>query len=86
LGHHLDEMLEIWRTTRERVGLSNAHCDELANFTLGQTDKVLGPAGTKNFGPLTFTASIGRSRSKWRGAANTGDEKSPHPGTWGHPE
>jgi hypothetical protein len=60
-----DEMLEIWRTTRERIGLSNAHCDELANFTLGQTDKILGPSETKNFGPLTFTGFNWTFAIKW---------------------
>jgi hypothetical protein len=60
-----DEMLAIWRATRERIGLSNAHCDELANFTLGQTDKCLGPTGTKKFGPLIFTGFNWTFAIKW---------------------
>jgi len=60
-----DEMLEIWRATREAIGLSNATCDDLANFTEGQVDKILGPSGTKNFGPLTFTGLNWAMAIKW---------------------
>lgn len=60
-----NEMLEIWRAKRERIGLSNEHCDELANFTLGQTDKILGPTRIKNFGSLTFTGFNWTLAIKW---------------------
>jgi hypothetical protein len=60
-----DEMLAIWRATRERIGLSNAHCDELANFADGQVDKILGPTGVKSFGPKTFTGLNWMFAVKW---------------------
>jgi hypothetical protein len=60
-----DEMLAIWRATRERIGLSNAHCDELANFADGQVDKILGPTGVKSFGPKTFSGLNWMFAIKW---------------------
>jgi hypothetical protein len=60
-----EDMLAVFRATKEKIGLSNRHCDELANFTEGQTDKILGPTGSKNFGPLTFTALNWMLGIKW---------------------
>jgi hypothetical protein len=60
-----EDMLAVFRATKERLGLANRHCDELANFTEGQTDKILGPSGSKNFGPLTFTALNWMLAVKW---------------------
>lgn len=60
-----EDMLAVWRTAKERIGLSNAHCDELANFIGGHTDKILGPTGAKNFGPLSFTSLNWTLAIKW---------------------
>src|SRR5260370_6276266 len=51
-----DEMLAIWRERKATVGLSNFDFDELANFAKGHVDKLLGPTGSKAFGPLSFTS------------------------------
>jgi hypothetical protein len=59
------EMIDIWRATKEKIGLSNCHCDELANFIGGHCDKILGPSGSKNFGPLSFTALNWTFAIKW---------------------
>ena len=59
------EMIDIWRATKDKIGLSNAHCDELANFIHGHCDKILGPSGSKNFGPLSFTALNWTMAIRW---------------------
>lgn len=60
-----EDILAVWRAAKERIGLSNAHCDELANFIGGHTDKILGPTGAKNFGPLSFTSLNWTLAIKW---------------------
>lgn len=60
-----DEMLEIWRAHKARIGLSNKDFDELANFGDGHVDKLLGPTGAKNFGPVAFTAMNWTLAIKW---------------------
>lgn len=47
-------LVEAFRTIKERLGLSNAFCDDIGGLTSGYTDKVLGPARTKNIGQVTF--------------------------------
>ena len=51
-----ETMVEAFRAAKDLRGLSNAHCDELANLAAGHTDAILGPTGRKNFGPLSFNA------------------------------
>lgn len=51
-----ESMVEAFRAAKDLRGLSNAHCDELANLAAGHTDAILGPTGRKNFGPLSFNA------------------------------
>jgi hypothetical protein len=50
------DVVEALRVAKEMRGLSNAHLDELANLAAGHTDKVLGPSGAKNLGPISFSA------------------------------
>jgi hypothetical protein len=52
------EFVALLRQRKDDLGLSNATVDALAGLTDGHTDKVLGPAATKNLGPLTFTALL----------------------------
>lgn len=49
-----DDLVEAFRTVKERLGLSNRMCDTLAGLTEGGTDKVLGPSGTKNLSRMTM--------------------------------
>src|ERR1700761_5838535 len=49
------ELVEAFRSIRNRLGLSNEWCDETCEFTRGYTDKVLGPTQNKNISPLTFS-------------------------------
>lgn len=51
-----EDLVEAFRAIKERLGLTNAACDRLANLGEGATDKVLGPTGAKNIGPLTLNA------------------------------
>lgn len=60
-----DDAVAIFRATKERIGLSNRHCDELAGFIEGHIDKLLGPTGAKKFGPYTFTAMNHIFAIKW---------------------
>jgi len=60
-----DEMLEIWRARKAAVGLSNFNFDELANLAKGHCDKLFGPTGSKQFGPLSFTSSNWTLAIKW---------------------
>jgi hypothetical protein len=53
-----ETMVEAFRAAKDLRGLSNAHCDELANLAAGHTDAILGPTGRKNFGPLSFNAFL----------------------------
>lgn len=51
-----DDLVAAFRAIKERLGLTNAACDRLANIGEGATDKALGPSQAKNMGPLTFNA------------------------------
>jgi hypothetical protein len=51
-----DDVVAAFRAAKDLRGLSNSHCDELANLATGHTDAILGPTGRKNFGPLSFNA------------------------------
>jgi hypothetical protein len=64
-ARNFDEMVEIFSATRQRIGLSNAHTDELANVAHGGADKVLGPTRAKQLGPLTFAALNWAFAVKW---------------------
>jgi hypothetical protein len=60
-----EEMLEIWRARKTTVGLSNRTFDELANFGAGHVDKILGPTGSKSFGPVSFSKLNWALAVKW---------------------
>lgn len=60
-----DDMLEIWRAAKAKIGLSNKDFDELANLGDGHVDKLLGPTGAKGFGPKAFTAVNWTMALKW---------------------
>lgn len=60
-----DEMIAIFRAAKDKIGLPNRHCDTLAGFVEGHTDKLLGPSASKNFGPLTFTGLNWLFAVKW---------------------
>jgi hypothetical protein len=60
-----DEMLEIWRARKTTVGLSNRTFDELGNFSSGHIDKILGPTGSKLFGPVSFSKLNWTLAIKW---------------------
>jgi hypothetical protein len=51
-GH--ESMVEAFRLAKERLGLSNAFCDDIGGLTAGHTDKILGPTRVKNLGPMTL--------------------------------
>lgn len=51
-GH--ESMVEAFRIAKDLRNLSNQFCDDAGDFTDGQTDKVLGPTGTKNLGQVTI--------------------------------
>jgi hypothetical protein len=46
--------IALLRRRKDSLGLSNEALDELAGFTRGHTDKLLGPAETKGIGRATF--------------------------------
>jgi hypothetical protein len=47
-----DDLIEAFRAAKDRLGLSNAWCDDIGGFTRGQTDKVLGPTRAKGLSPM----------------------------------
>lgn len=56
--HDYAGMVDAFRSIKDHLGLSNEALDELCNFTKGHTDKLLGPTGTRGFGPLTLNAML----------------------------
>jgi len=48
------DLVEAFRKMKAILGMTNAHCDELANMGEGATDKYLGPTCSKEIGALTF--------------------------------
>ena len=60
-----DEVLAIWRAVKELRQLSNMDFDELANMGKGQIDKIIGPTGSRNFGPKVWTAINWTLAIKW---------------------
>lgn len=48
------DIVEVWRLMKGRLGLTNEFCDDAGGLTKGHTDKLLGPSGNKNWGPTTF--------------------------------
>lgn len=53
LRRHQD-FAEVFRHMKEKWGLTNKFIDDAGGLAEGQTDKYLGPSGTKNWGPHTF--------------------------------
>lgn len=51
-----DDVTEVFRMMKERLGLTNVFIDDTGKFKEGWTDKVLGPSEAKNWGPKTFDA------------------------------
>lgn len=50
-----DDLVEAFRIIKDRLGLSNAKCDELAGLVEGHTDKLLGPTGAKSLSRATVS-------------------------------
>lgn len=48
------DITEVFRLMKERLGLTNEFCDDAGGLTKGHTDKILGPTGSKGWGPTTF--------------------------------
>lgn len=48
------DILEVFRTMKDRLGLTNEFIDEVGGLTKGHADKILGPTAAKNWGPTTF--------------------------------
>lgn len=48
------DIVEVWRVMKERLGLTNEFCDDVGGLTKGHTDKLLGPSESKKWGPTTF--------------------------------
>src|SRR5713101_7181090 len=48
------DFVEVFRTMKERLGLTNNFIDDVGGLALGHVDKILGPSETKNWGPTTF--------------------------------
>lgn len=49
-----DGMVQAFRTIKDKVGLSNGFCENIADLAPGHIDKVLGPTRVKNIGPFVF--------------------------------
>lgn len=60
LGEHLatvrtlQEIVDLFRTMKERLGLTNDFCDDVGGLTKGHTDKILGRSEQKRLGYDTF--------------------------------
>jgi hypothetical protein len=52
--HDYGSFVALLRQRKERLGLSNEALDELAGFTRGHVDKLLGPVPVKGIGAVTF--------------------------------
>lgn len=48
------DIVEVFRTMKGRLGLTNEFIDNAGGLTKGHTDKMLGPSETKSWGPTTF--------------------------------
>lgn len=48
------DIAEVFRLMKERLGLTNEFCDDAGGLTKGHTDKILGPSESKSVGPTTF--------------------------------
>jgi hypothetical protein len=48
------DITEVFRMMKDRLGLTNEFCDSVGGLTSGHTDKILGPSELKNWGPTTF--------------------------------
>lgn len=48
------DVTEVFRMMKERLGLTNEFCDDVGGLTKGHTDKILGPSEAKSWGPTTF--------------------------------
>lgn len=49
-----EDITEVFRMMKERLGLTNKWCDDVGEFVEGWTDKVLGPSEAKKWGPKSF--------------------------------
>lgn len=47
-------LIDAFRAVKDQLQLSNATIDTLCGFTLGHTDKLLGPTCVRALSPLTF--------------------------------
>lgn len=47
-------LIEALRARKDELGLSNETVDDLAGFTAGHADKLLGPTQRKSLGPLSL--------------------------------
>ncbi len=54
-----DELISAFRAIKDRLGLSNALCDELGGLVAGHTDKVLGPTRVKKLSPFLIDVFCG---------------------------
>jgi hypothetical protein len=50
----LQDVVDLFRLMKERLGLTNDFCDDVGGLTKGHTDKVLGRSETKRLGYDTF--------------------------------
>lgn len=48
------DVTEVFRLMKERLGLTNEFCDDVGGLTKGHTDKILGPTESKAWGRTTF--------------------------------
>lgn len=48
------DIADVFRLMKERLGLTNEFCDDAGGLTKGHTDKILGPSESKSWGPTTF--------------------------------
>lgn len=48
------DIVEVFRLMRQRLGLTNEFIDDVGGLTKGHTDKILGPSESKSWGPTTF--------------------------------
>lgn len=49
-----EDITEVFRMMKERMGLTNKFCDDVGDFVEGWTDKVLGPSEAKKWGQKSF--------------------------------
>lgn len=49
-----EDITEVFRIMKERLGLTNKFCDDVGEFAEGATDQILGPSERKNWGPKSF--------------------------------